>query len=310
MQQRLIDIYEAVGSDEFTALLGEEIYRRLQRAYAEVPGAYREYCSMPEVPDFRNQNIIAISGTEDLLRVRESEEYKELTFSESSISYRVYKYGRLLTIPWEFVVNDDLRGVNRMVDEMGRSARRTVARFAAEELALHPEHATITGALNFANLSAAITDFNSQVNAAGVPLGLKAELLVIPPYWELTAKNILSSVTIAASGVTDILYGTKNVLENALKPVVDPFLTGYDWYVGASPQQADGLELAFLRGYKDNPKLLRRRGDEEGEDMDFYNDSICYKVRHVFGGGWIDTNAFYHIGCTEEELGEEGGKEL
>ena len=296
MKRRLEDIYEAVGPDQFTALLGEELHRRLQRTYAELPGVYSQYCSLVEVPDFRNQNIISISSTEDLEKLLPGEEYKELTFTEAAETYRVYRYGKALSIPWEFVVNDDLRGINRMVDEIGRSARRAVAKFAASLLASVTEDSTITGDLNYENLADAITAFNTQLNDADGPLGLKAELLIVPPKWEITAKNLLASAALVISGDTDSMIGASNPLQNALQLVVDPFLEDDDWYVAASPRQADGIELAFLQGYKDQPKVLKMRGTEEAEDLDFWTDVLAYKVRHVFGGAVVDEHAILHIG--------------
>lgn len=295
IMRRLMDIFEAVGPADFPYLLGDEINRRLQRAYAEVPTAYAQYCTTSEVADFKNQDIINIESDEDLDRLIGRQEYRSLEFVESKKSYRVYRYGKMLSVEWEMVVNDDLRAINRMTDIMGRRAKRAVAKFAASLLASSPADDTIKGDLDFANLSAAITAMGERTaEDSDDPLGISADLLVIPKYWELTAKALLRSTELR--GKMAGLYGNANPLEGALELAVDPFLPGRDWYVMAGPSQAEAIELSFLRGYRDKPKLLKRRGDEEGEDMDFYTDTIDYKVRHVFGGVLNDENGILHVG--------------
>jgi hypothetical protein len=80
-----------------------------------------------------------------------------------------------------------------------------------------------------------------------------------------------------------------NPWANKLIPISDPRLDGddgdeTDWYVAADPNQAPTIEVAFLDG-NEQPYL------EETEEPK--NDSLGWKVRHVFGGGVMDHPGLY-----------------
>jgi hypothetical protein len=296
--ETLRDIREAVGSEEFANLLGANIAKRLQAAYAGVPGEYNRYCSILEVSDFKSQTIIAISDADDLEKVLEGQQYKETSFAESTVSYRVYKYGKVLTVPWEMVKSDDMTGVNRMVDSMGRAARRTVAKFAASLLAGTSASTAVTSALSKSSLEAAITEFMTRKDANNNPLGVVPKYLVVPPALKWTALELLNSTMIVVAGSTDKVLGASNALQGVLEPVVDPFLTDTnDWFLVADPAELPGIEIAFLRGYRDAPAILRKKTDST-EELDFDTDSYVYKVRHVFGGARVNAKALLKVSVT------------
>lgn len=297
--ETLRDIREAVGSDAFANLLGSNMYKRLQKAYVGVPGEYNRYCDIIEVNDFKNQNVIALSEVVDLDKLLEGEEYREASFAEGVTTYRVFKYGKRLTVPWEMVKNDDLAAVNRMVDTYGRAARRTCAKFAASLLEGTPASSTVTTTLSKTSLEAAITEFMTRRDAtSNDPLGVEPKFLIVPPALKWTAMELLNSSLIVATGTTDLIIGNKNVLENALDLIVEPFLTdANDWYLAADPAVLPGIELAFLRGYRDTPALLRKKTDSS-EELDFDTDSYVYKVRHVFGGARVNPNALLKVSVT------------
>ncbi|MEW6555083.1 MAG: Mu-like prophage major head subunit gpT family protein [Actinomycetota bacterium] len=297
--ETLRDIREAVGSDDFANLLGSNMHKRLQKAYAGVPGEYAKYCDIIEVNDFKNQNIITLTEAGDLDKLLEGEEYREAKFDESASAYRVCKYGKQLTVPWEMVRNDDLAGVNRMVDSIGRAARRTVAKFATALLVGTTASSTVTSALAKASLEAAITEFITRVDATtGEPLGIEPKFLIVPPALKWTAMELINSTLIVVRGDTDAVFGNKNTLENALDPIIEPFLADTnDWYLAADPAVLPGIELAFLRGYRDTPAMLRKKTDSS-EELDFDTDSYVYKVRHVFGGARINANALLKVSVT------------
>jgi hypothetical protein len=58
-----------------------------------------------------------------------------------------------------------------------------------------------------------------------------------------------------------------------------------DWYVLAEPGQIEMVELGFLHG-PEEPELLIQDGPTLASV--FTNDAISWKIRHVFGGGFLD----------------------
>lgn len=53
----------------------------------------------------------------------------------------------------------------------------------------------------------------------------------------------------------------------------------------ADPAQIESMELGFLNG-REEPELIVQ--DQPSRESVFTNDAISWKVRHVFGGGWLD----------------------
>ncbi len=58
----------------------------------------------------------------------------------------------------------------------------------------------------------------------------------------------------------------------------------------ADPAATEGIEIGFLNG-QETPDLLVQDNPTDGSV--FTNDAISYKVRHIFGGGWLDYRAGY-----------------
>jgi hypothetical protein len=63
-----------------------------------------------------------------------------------------------------------------------------------------------------------------------------------------------------------------------------------NWYVLADPGQIEMIELGFLDG-REEPELIVQDQPQNGSV--FTNDAISWKVRHVFGGGWLDYRGAY-----------------
>ena len=62
------------------------------------------------------------------------------------------------------------------------------------------------------------------------------------------------------------------------------------WYVLADPNQLEMIELGFLHG-REEPELLIQDGPTQSSV--FTNDAIAWKIRHVFGGGFLDYRGGY-----------------
>lgn len=295
----LRELRESVGSDDFSTLLGATMNKRLQKAYAFTSSPWERYCDVLEVDDFKNQTIIELTELADIEKVTELAGYKEWSFAESSQTYRVYKYGKRLTVPWEWIRNDDLNAINKVVNSMGRAVRRTIDKFAVALLEAAAASSTVTTALSEATLTAAITEFESRTDATtGEKLGLKAKYLVVPTALQFTAARILQSTITVAAGATNLLQGDFNPLKGYLEPLVDPFLTSaVDWYLLADPADMPAIEMAFLKGYRNGPYFGKKKTDSQ-EELDFDTDGYVYKMRDVWGGKLVEANAVLKVDVT------------
>lgn len=164
--------------------------------------------------------------------------------------------------------------------------------------------------LSIAGLQDAMTVLALMLDADSEPIAIDAVTLVVPPSLEITAQNIINALTLeltSAGGTNDATGGQRlhvaNWMKSRLKLAVNPYIPivattngRTSWFLFADP--AEGrytLEMDFLRGHEE-PELFMRSADAvrvgggnvDPMDGSFINDSVEYKLRHVFGGGRLD----------------------
>jgi hypothetical protein len=71
---------------------------------------------------------------------------------------------------------------------------------------------------------------------------------------------------------------------------VPQFTDTNNWYLLADPGQVELIEIGYLGG-QDAPEMLVQ--DDPTAGTVFSNDAISYKVRWIFGGGWLDYRGAY-----------------
>lgn len=315
---------EAMSTSDFPLLFGDVIDRMMVGAYREFPSGVADFVKEATVRDFRNVSRHAVDGAEAVLpRVNESGEYTETSVSEQEDEYAVDKFGRVLPITWETLVNDDLDGFRDLPLRHGRAARRSEVKFVTElYVDVNGPHAslytagnnniinTTNGAeatnpeLSVAGLQDGFTVLSQQTDTDGEPIFIDAVTLVVPPQLEVTARNILNSTELrpktsgGATSAQELI--TQNWMRGRLKLVVDPYIPivastangGTSWFLFADPSTSrPALEIGKLRGHTEpeiwvkSPNAMRVGGGTVGpEEGDFEHDEIRYRVRHVFGG--------------------------
>lgn len=310
-------LQEALTTSDFPLLFGDILDRQLLAAYREIPEVYRAYAKVGTVPDFRLVSRHAVDGAEGPLEaVAEQAPYPAATLEEARDQFRVGKYGRRLPLSWEAMVNDDLDAFRALPERLARGARRSVQRFVTglyvdangphASLYTAPFANIVTGnpVLSLTALQTAFTVLAAQRDEDGEPIFIDMATLVVPPALEITARNILESLTVEFTnngGDANQRIIANNWMRNRVKLVVDPYIPivastangNTSWYLFADPSDGrPALEVAFLRGHAE-PALFMKRSDAQriggtagpdGDLADFDTDTVQYKVRHVFGG--------------------------
>ena len=145
----------------------------------------------PNAPDFKNLNVVQLSGAPDLLQTNEHGEFKYGSMTDGSMTdggetYAVLTYGRIVSLTRQAIVNDDLRAFERMVTAFGFAARRLENRTVYSQLTAnanladgvalfeagsHKNLQTGAGsALQFSSLASARTAMRMQKGLAGEEL--------------------------------------------------------------------------------------------------------------------------------------------
>jgi hypothetical protein len=315
---------EAMSTSDFPLLFGDVLDRQTLGAYTDYAPTYRNYVRIGTVPDFRVVSRFTLDGAESTLaQVHELEEYKAAKVTAARYQYQVAKYGRRMPFSWETILNDDLGVLQDAPNRFARAARRSEERFAtalfvsssgpnstffsnANKNIVNTTNgaASDNPALSITGLQDAFTVLYRQLDTDSEPILIEAVELVVPPTLLVTAQNILNATEIivgADSAPQRLLTG--NWMRNKVRLSVNPYANVINttngataWYLFASPSAGrPAMEVGFLRGYE-QPQLFMKSpnavrvgsGTVDPMQGDFDNDSIDYKIRHVFGGTLID----------------------
>jgi ATP-dependent Clp endopeptidase proteolytic subunit ClpP len=286
----------ALSTSDFPAILENTLGKSLRAGFATEPATFQAWTRQVLVPDFKPQSRPILGSAPNLLPVLEGAEYTFGALDEDkAVPYSVGKFGRLVRLTWEAMVNDDLGAFLRMTQALGQAAARaegdaisatfsensgagptmqdTVALFHAT----HGNLAASATGIDATALGAARVLLRRQTAVGGGVLNLTPRYLLVAPEHEQAAETLL------AAAARSLSQGADNALIPAwlakLELVVEARLDDGAFYVLTGPESVDTYERAWLEA--DNGPVV---SEEDG----FNDDAKTFKVRHVFGGRWLD----------------------
>lgn len=289
-------------STDMPSLLGNIANRRLRAAYDLYQPTYRLWARRaPSAPDFKNINVIQLSGAPDLMKVNEAGEFKYGTLTESGESYKVVTNGRIVSVTRQAIVNDNLRGFDRVIGSFGESASRLENRLAYSILTANANMADgvpifaaghsnlLTGApsaLSLTSLSDARKTLRKQKGLKPAPdtvapnLNLSPKWFIVPSELETLAYQLTSSqyMPTAQSGINEFAAGGRTSLTAIVEPLLDE-ASATAFYVMADSAQIDTVEYCYLDGYE---------GPRIDTQMGFDVDGIQVRCAHDFAVKDID----------------------
>jgi hypothetical protein len=286
----------------------------LLQGYLFVEQAWREISGVTSVKDFKATKNINLFGDFTFDKVGDSGELKNASLRDQAFSNQADQYGKILTIGRKTMINDDIVALTRVpmnlgrgsalklnnvfwtewldttnVDDGGSTAFWAATHTIANQSANSNYISGSTSALSSSSLATAKTTFDKQVDPAGNPLGIEAEILLLPPELDATAWELMNSQFIVMGGLASTSSASKQPSENRwkgrYKPVMSRYLsntayTGYSttaWYLLANPGIIPTIECVFLNGV-DAPVI-----QQAGPDYQFNNLGIS--MRGVFDFG-------------------------
>jgi hypothetical protein len=289
-------VSEAIGTGDFPNTLLSSLTKKLIQDYAEfaIIDQLDVLYTKTTLTDYKSQDRIRMGYLSDLSTVAEAGPYTEAAKpTDEKISYTVAKRGNLFTISEETIRNDDLNKIMQYPNRAARAARHTLAAFISnffitppaydpDTIAwFHASHANLGAvALSSAELDARSIILAKQSEKDSTNrLGLRLWGIMIPVDLKPTALQINSNPS-----------GTNNYYQyfgaNMERVIVNPLMTDVnDWIGFCDPSQAPFLEIGFLDGYQE-PQIYLASDPRYG--VQFTNDQIQYKVKHVYGGDIID----------------------
>lgn len=290
------------GTD-FPLVLENIQTKALLRGYQEAPEVFERFTRKGSLTDYKDARRIGTSMFPSLAEVLEGAEYTEATIGERNATIRLAKYGRIITISEEMIVNDDQEAFGRLARQMGMAARRTVGNLVFAILTANPtfngsalfaagRQNLLTGAgsaLNDAGLTASYVQFMTRTDAqtAGGALTdttaiVEPKFLLVPVALEQQALRLMSAEFVpgtgnAAGAIPNTHAGRYDVLKDAR---LDRAAGGSTrWFTLADPDLADTIEVAYMDG-QDTPTVTRH--DE------WKRDCFAFKAKHIAGVAPLD----------------------
>jgi len=286
---------------DFPSLFANVANKRLRNAYDENPGTYGIWARRaPNAPDFKNISVVQLSGAPELLQTNEHGEFKYGTMKDGAETYAVVTYGRIVALTRQAIINDDLRGFDRLVSAFGASARRLENRTVYSQLTANAAlsdgvalfHATHTNlgtgagsALQFSALASGRTAMRTQKGLQSEELNIAPSYLIVPAALEQTAYQLTSSNYTPATKteINEFRAGGRTALEPIVEPLLDS-TSATNWYLAAANSQVDTVEYTYLDGAE---------GPVIESEMGFEVDGISYKCRLDFAAKAVDFRGLY-----------------
>tara|TARA_Y100001954_G_scaffold119941_1_gene129130 strand:- start:716 stop:2881 length:2166 start_codon:yes stop_codon:yes gene_type:complete len=281
-----------VSTSDFAGVFMDASHKRLLKAYTETASTWRPWCNVVEASDFKDIHGIALSDAPDLDLVGENGEYKTGQLKDKQESYRIGKYGKILSLTLEMIVNDDLRAFAKLPRIMGAAAKRKESDIVYGLLTGNPmmadgkalfsaDHRNLSGgvALSSDSLGKERAAMRKAKGMNGANIDVTPAFLLVPTILEDNAAVILRSSSLPEDNKS---AGVHNPNAGKLVPISDPRLDDASetaFYVVGDPNQVDTIEVAFLDGIEE-PTI------EENDE--FVRDAVSFKVRHIFGAGAVD----------------------
>jgi hypothetical protein len=286
------------STSDFGALFTNVASRRLSAVYSAFPATYTVWARRgPNLSDFKPVQVVSMGAGPELLKVNEHGEFKYGTFGDGSETYQLATYGRIVAMTRQAIINDDLRGFDRLIGMFGSSAKRLENTLVYAQLAgnplmsdgkalFHADHNNLlTGAgsaLSLDGLTAGRAKMRKQTGQAGESLNLAPKYLIVPSALETLAYQLTSNAYVPTSqaGINEFAAGGRS----ALTVVVDPELdktSATAWYLAAENAVVDTVEFAYLDG-ADGPVTETREGFEvDGTEikarLDFAAKALEYR---------------------------------
>lgn len=298
-----LGVRSAVGyhtTSDFPILLGNTINRTLRREYDKAVRTFTTWARRTTISDFREVTRAQAGDVSPLEQVKENGEYKYASMGEAKEVYSLSKYGRIIPVSWEVIINDDLDFLSRLPQKFAARAATKQSEIVYGILIDNPEmgdgtalfhsnHGNLAGsgtAISIDSLGAARAAMRKQ-KALGDQRKKASDgdyINVIPRYLIVGPDNEQLALQFLSGAYNPDNPAQINPWSQLMSPVVDPHVAGNAWYVAADPGQVDTVEFAFLEG-EDELFTEQRWG--------FEVDGLEVKVRMVFAAKAIDWRGLY-----------------
>lgn len=292
-------------TSDFALILSNVTNTSLRAGYDAAPRTFTGWARRGTLPDYRATTRVQLSNMPALLKVREHGEYERGTLTEGKEIISLSKWGRVVGITREVIINDNLDAFTRIPEGFGVSAANLESDIVYSVLLanaamndgtalFHANHNNLGSAtaLGAAPIGVGYTSMMLQKGLDGItPLSVTPQYLLAPPALITTVQQLLTTLTPAQ---------TSNVVPEFVRnliPVIEPRLqsgvtvdgvtyagSATAYYLIAAPTTIDTVEYVYLEGEEGVYTETRNGFDVDGVEV---------KARLDFGAAPMDWRSMY-----------------
>jgi hypothetical protein len=275
------------SSSDARELLIETGDRRLQERHSEAPRGILELARIRTLSDFREASVIDAGLVGGAVKLEEGAEIKYGSLNSEAGKYKPSRYGLGLSFTFEALQNDDLGGIDAVLNELSATMLESESSFVGELLfgsageggicpdglalfdVAHGNTPATDATLSTQGLSAMVELLRRQTSVGGRKIWLSPGYVLVGPDLETTALQLLSEAWQATE--PDDTNPWKS-----LRLIVDPTVEEGYFYLAAA-----GGRKPFEIGRVDGMPQMR-------QEEDFNTSGMRMKVEHAYGGACTD----------------------
>jgi hypothetical protein len=272
------------GTADLSYLLADAINKTVKIGLGIAPSTWRPWVRTSQAPDYKTLRRISYGRTSNPEEVVENGEYKIVQLSDQQETFAVTKYGKILSLTREAIINDDLGELASIPAVSTQSAASKLSDLAYAALVTqtmsdgqvlcHSSHINVASAtgISAAGLSDIIILMRKQTNSSGDYINVAPRYLIVPPEIESKPLALIdsTSLSLGAPGSTSQVMALEGAsLFRDLALIVEPRLfdsSTTTYYSTSTPP----VELATIEG-GDGVSIESENG--------FTVDGVQYKVR-------------------------------
>lgn len=254
------------------------------QGYLFTEQAFMEFCNVLPVKDLKPTKSVQLFGDFVFKELSTNGEIQHATIGDNPYANQAKLQSRMINIPLDYLINDDLgifgqvpmmlgRGWGLRVNELVYTPLNNPGLDDGGSTNFFAGTHTITGqkassnlssgagsAMSSAGLQAAKILFDKQVDPAGKPLGVDAEILLYPPELDTPAIELMNSQFLVMAGLASTSAASKqpntNIWKGRYKPVMSRYLSDTNFtgssttahYLFANPSVIPVVQIAALNG--------------------------------------------------------------
>ncbi len=302
MSKREIAVLALQSTSDFPGILENVITRTLRAGYESAARTFVPFSRRAVLPDFKQVSRAQLGGAPNLKRVLEGAEYEYGSIGDGAEKYAVQKYGRMVHITWEAIVNDDMDALSRIPQAFGASAADLESdivyailtgnpNMADGKALFHADHGNLGTATKLAaalDADAALDPIAEARKKMLLQKGIEGRYITVRPRYLLVPPSLeKAALQITGTNFQPSRAADTNVFGSSLVPISEPRLedaSSTAYFLAAEPNTVDTIEYAYLEG---------NEGVFTETSNGFEVDGLKVKCRHVFGAKAIDWRGLF-----------------